>query len=88
MARYYFEVHINGDIVLDEIGTELPGLSEARDEVAQALVELAKGSLPGTDTREFVVITKLDGEPVLKTRLTYEAVNLDTSKVNLETEGD
>ena len=76
MGRYYFDINSDGDLVPDQDGTELLTLDSARQECAQALVELAKGTLPGTSHRELVITVKLDGKAVLKARLLYEATVL------------
>ena len=76
MARYYFDISKDGDLVPDEEGTELPTLASAREERAHALAEIAKGALPGTSNRELVITVKLDAKTVLKARLLYAATFL------------
>jgi hypothetical protein len=76
MARYYFDLTKDGDLVPDEEGTELPTIECAREECAYALAEIAKGALPGTSNRELVITVKLEAKPVLKARLLYEATFL------------
>jgi hypothetical protein len=43
MARYFFHVY-NGTAHLDEEGTELPGLDEARQEAVQTAGEILRGN--------------------------------------------
>ena len=47
--RYFFDVHNGNQLTPDEVGMELTGINEARDEAAEALAEMA-GAASGTLT--------------------------------------
>ena len=42
--RYFFDVHNGNELTRDEVGMELEGINQARDEAAEALAEMASGA--------------------------------------------
>ena len=46
MPRYYFDIEDNDENLRDDLGIDLPGLGEVRDEAIAVLPEIARDRLP------------------------------------------
>lgn len=76
MPRYYFDTR-DGDIFIPDVdGAELPDLDAAKRVAAASLAELARDLIPSSERRVLTVEVRDEERPVLKTRLTFEAVLL------------
>ena len=75
LPLYFFDTRDGDTFVPDEIGLELQGIEEARDQAAVYLAEMAKEVLPGSTRRELAVEVR-DSVPVLRAYLVFEAVQL------------
>ena len=73
MAIYFFDTRDDGEVLIDEVGLELPGVEEAKVAAAKSLAELALEVLPGS-ARRCLGVDVLDEKrrPVLSTELTFE----------------
>ncbi len=74
MARYYFDID-DGDVATeDDDGTELDGLSEARNHAIAVLPSLARDVLPDGDRREFrVTLRDANGRSIFRASLSFRA---------------
>lgn len=57
MAQYHFDSRVNGELLVDEIGADLPSLAHAKAEAAVLLLSLARDTSlrVGGHTLEIVV---------------------------------
>ena len=76
MPRYYFDTRDGDAFILDDEGAELPDLDAAKKIAAASLAELAKDVLPSSERRVLIVEVRNEEQPVLETRLTFEAISL------------
>ena len=53
--RYFFDVHNGNELTPDEVGMELTGINEARDEAAEALAEMAGAASRDSNPRDFAI---------------------------------
>jgi hypothetical protein len=76
MPIYFFDTRDNEHLITDDVGLELTGLLEARDQAAVSLAELAHDVLPGNYRRDLSVDVRDALHPVLRAALSFEAVPL------------
>ena len=70
--RYFFDVHHGNELTRDEVGMDLDGINEARDEAAEALAEMAGGASRDANPRNFAIEVRDErGQPVLKAEISY-----------------
>jgi hypothetical protein len=55
VPKYFFDTRDGPDLIRDEIGLELDGIEEARDEATRGMADLARDALPGAIRRELSV---------------------------------
>ncbi len=80
MARYFFDSRDENDVIVDDVGLELPDLEAVKRCASKALAELALDVLPGADRRCLGIDVRDElSRPVLMTELTFEARILATS---------
>lgn len=74
MQRYFFDTCDDGEVVVDDVGTRLAGLGEARQVAATALAEHALEVLPDSLNRTLAVeVRDSDNKRVLTMQITFEA---------------
>lgn len=74
MALYYFDSRDEDDVIIDDVGLDLPDLHEVKRNASRALAELALDVLPGVDRRCLGIDVRDErSQPVLVTELTFEA---------------
>jgi hypothetical protein len=78
MPRYFFDTHDGNHFVRDELGLELDGIPEARDEATRGMADLAKFALPGAVRRELAVQVRDEDRDVLRASLWFEVAVLAT----------
>jgi hypothetical protein len=49
--RYFFDIRENGNVQVDDIGLDLPGLEAAKAEAARTLGGIARDELPASERR-------------------------------------
>jgi hypothetical protein len=77
VPRYFFDTRDGDHLVRDELGLELDGIEQARDEATRGMADLAKDSLPGADRRELSVQVRDDADrDVLRASLWFEVAVL------------
>ena len=70
MPRYYFDLWKGNELTRDEEGTDMPGPNAAKDEVREALGQLAKEELMQENpSRELRVMAKDGTKPIFQARL-------------------
>jgi hypothetical protein len=70
MPRYYFDLWKDNELIQDEEGTDMPGPNAAKDEVREALGQLAKEELMQENpSRELRVMAKDGTKPIFQARL-------------------
>ena len=70
MPRYYFDLWKGNEHIRDEEGTEMPGPNAAKDEVREALGQLAKEELMQENpSRELRVMAKDGSKPIFQARV-------------------
>ena len=55
MPKYFFDTRDGDDLIRDELGLELDGIEDARDEATRGIADLARDALPGAIRRELSV---------------------------------
>ena len=74
MPRYFFHSRDDGDLVVDEVGLDLPDLEQVKRFASRALAEIAVDVLPGASQRRLGIdVTDEHDGAVLTTELTFEA---------------
>lgn len=74
MPRYFFDTRDDAEVIVDDVGLDLPGIEQAKIFAAKSLAELALDALPGATRRCLGVdVSDERRRPVLSTELTYEA---------------
>ena len=69
MPKFFFDV-LDGGLTTDEVGTDLPDFSAARDQAVAVLPNIARDELPDGDERVFqVTIRDGGGKPMFKATL-------------------
>jgi hypothetical protein len=77
MPLYFFDTRDGDDFIRDELGVELDGVEQARDEATRGMADLAKFALPGAIRRELSVQVRDDlDRDVLKASLWFEVAIL------------
>ena len=79
MPLYFFDTRDNDSFIPDDLGVELPDLDVVKVEAAKALAELARDVVPGSLKRELAVEVRDEAGPVLRARMTFEAIVLRSS---------
>jgi hypothetical protein len=74
VPRYYFDVHDGDTFIADDEGAELADFESAQTDAARLLGELVLNALPGSQRRVLLVEVRDEHQPVMETRLTFEAV--------------
>ena len=70
--RYFFDVHNGNELTRDEVGMELEGINQARDEAAEALAEMASGASRDPNPRDFAIEVRDElGQPILKAAISF-----------------
>jgi uncharacterized protein YfcZ (UPF0381/DUF406 family) len=70
--RYFFDVHNGNELTRDEVGLELDGIDEARDEAAEALAEMAGTASREANPRDFSIeVRDESNQPVLKAEISF-----------------
>ena len=70
--RYFFDVHNGNELTRDEVGMELEGINQARDEAAEALAERAGAASRGPNPRDFAIEVRDESDrPVLKAEISF-----------------
>ena len=70
--RYFFDVHNGNELTRDEVGMELEGINQARDEAAEALAEMASGASRDPNPRDFAIEVRDElGQPILKAEISF-----------------
>ena len=70
--RYFFDVHNGNELTRDEVGMELEGINQARDEAAEALAEVASGASRDPNPRDFSIEVRDElGQPILKAEISF-----------------
>jgi hypothetical protein len=73
MPLYYFDTRDDHHLIRDELGIELDGIAEARDEATRGLADLTKDALPGAVRRELSVQVRDDADrDVLRASVWFE----------------
>jgi hypothetical protein len=74
MALYFFDTRDNDDVVVDDVGVELPNLDAVKVVAARSLAEIALDVLPGSLRRTLGIdVRNAEGRPVMITELIFEA---------------
>ena len=69
--RYFFDVHNGNELTRDEVGMELEGINQARDEAAEALAEIASASRD-PNPRDFAIEVRDElGQLILKAAISF-----------------
>ena len=76
VARYFFDTRDNETFIPDDVGIDYPDLEAVKVEAARALAELARDVIPGSLRRELAIEVRDESGPVLRARMTFEAVIL------------
>jgi hypothetical protein len=74
MPRFFFATRDDDFVREDHEGLDFPDLEAVKVEAAKALAELARDVIPGSLKRELAVEVRDELGPILKARLTFEAV--------------
>ncbi|HEX8168086.1 MAG TPA: hypothetical protein VF601_20135 [Beijerinckiaceae bacterium] len=70
--RYFFDVHNGNELTRDEVGMDLDGINEARDEAAEALAEMAGAVSRDPNPRDFAIeVRDESGRRVLKAAISF-----------------
>ena len=78
MARFYFQFR-EGAQARDTVGLELGNVEEARREAITSIMEIAKGDIPASERKEWIVNVHDDTGPVLEVRLTLNVTTTPRS---------
>ena len=72
MARFFFDLHDDGQLLVDDEGAELPDFEAARTEVQKLLPGIAREKIPHGDHKTFAVLVRdADGKAVYTATLSY-----------------
>jgi hypothetical protein len=78
MPHFYFDTRDGDDLIRDEIGLELVGIEQARDEATRGIADLARDALPGSVRRELSVqVRDHANRDVLRASLWFEVAVLN-----------
>jgi hypothetical protein len=73
MPLYFFDTRDGADVVRDEIGLELEGIEQARDEATRGMADLVKDALPGAVRRELSIQVRNEADrDVLRASVWFE----------------
>ena len=74
MTLYFFDTRDNGDVLVDDVGLELPNLDAVKVQAARSLAQIALDVLPGSIKRTLGVdVRYAEGQPVMITELIFQA---------------
>ena len=74
MTLYFFDTRDNGDVLVDDVGLELPNLDAVKVQAARSLAQIALDVLPGSIKRTLGVdVRDAEGQPVMITELIFQA---------------
>ncbi|MEA2860496.1 MAG: hypothetical protein QOC72_2535 [Methylobacteriaceae bacterium] len=74
---YFFDTRDGDHLIRDELGLELDGIEQARDEATRGMADLVKDALPGAIRRELSVQVRDHGDrDVLRASLWFEVAIL------------
>jgi hypothetical protein len=74
MAHYYFDSRDEAQVIVDDVGLDLPDLEQVKRYASKALAEIAMDVLPGVCRRCLGIdVRDALSRPVLMTELTFEA---------------
>ena len=77
MPCYFIDFRDGDDVVIDTIGSDVPGFEEARDEAIELLPQVAKDRLPDGEHREFVATVRDEaGTQLYRATLTFHGEKL------------
>jgi hypothetical protein len=77
MPLYFFDTRDGADFVRDEIGLELEGIEQARDEATRGMADLVKDALPGAVRRELSIQVRNEADrDVLRASVWFEVAIL------------
>ena len=77
MPKFFFDIH-DGELTTNDVGTDLPDFSAARDQPVAVLPDIARDELPDGDERVFQVVTRDEnGRAVFKAILSLRCCFVD-----------
>jgi Domain of unknown function (DUF6894) len=77
MPQYFFDTRDGSGLLRDEEGLQLNGIREARNQATQALVDLARDVIPGSERGELTIEVRDQlNVPVLRAALSFEVAVL------------
>jgi len=77
MPLYYFDTRDGEELIRDELGLELDGIEQARDEATRGMADLVKDALPGAVRRELSVHVRDDVDrDILRASVWFEVAIL------------
>jgi Domain of unknown function (DUF6894) len=78
MPRFFFDISYCGSYHEDEVGVELAGLDEAKDQALQTLPDVAKYDIPDGNRRDCIITVRDEtGRRVLIARLYMSVEAID-----------
>jgi hypothetical protein len=81
MTRYYFDLLDEGDVAVDEDGTDLPNFAAAQAVAARVLSDIARDAAReiGSDRSRLLLAIEVrdDRGPLLQVKYTFEISRLD-----------
>ncbi len=80
MALYYFDIHDDQNVRLDDVGVELENPEQARKEARQSLSDIAGDELfEDGERRSFLILVRDDKKtPIYTASLNYTGLWLET----------
>lgn len=74
LARYFFDSRDEEEVIVADVGLNLPDFEQVKWVASKALAEMAGDELPGANRRSLgITVRDESGRPVLTTGLTFEA---------------
>lgn len=79
MPRCLFDIHRNGEVIVDSEGQDLPDLDAVRKEAMAIMPEIASADIAKDGDRQNFVIVARDetGKPVYTATLSYVGLKLE-----------
>ena len=71
MAKYFFDVFVNGECAPDEEGLILPNTIEARREASRSLADLARDTIREDGSPKLVIAVRTSDGPVFQATLQW-----------------
>jgi hypothetical protein len=73
MARYYFNLREDNEVIPDDEGVELPTIARAREEAIRGLADSARDAIGDAGRRELVVeVLNDERQPLFTAKLVFE----------------